>query len=133
MMLDALNTGAEPDYRALYLAALDQWPAVVYHTAPVDRRAQIELDGLLALMPGGPNSNWPDDIGQPAGVYVAAEPDLVGKWAHAPTIDIWAVATPGLAHVIDHMNPGCWCITSNVPSDRLTLIKKEHDPCQPNP
>src|SRR4051794_15348453 len=96
-MLAALDVGAEPDYGRLLRAAMfPDPPAVVYHTAPRTARESIRAQGLRASQPGDGGSWAPSkaicemlQASQPPGVYVGAEPDVRGAWAHWAAWDVW--------------------------------------------
>jgi len=125
-MLDALNTGAAPDYQALLHAA--QWPdppLFVFHTAPRAARHDIELGGLRVSQPGSDDTDspWadPDGVwaGQRPGVYVTDEPDVRGRWSRWPQWDVWRVNIVGLSLRPDVLNPRCWVLDGPVSPDRV--------------
>lgn len=136
-MLAALDEGATPDYAALLEAArFLPPPQTCYHTAPITAREAIRAAGLRP----GAGENWNGNAdGQPLGVYIGAQPDLRGLWAHTDAWDIWAIDMSELregdgpdswGH--DRLNPGCWLIRGQVPPSRLMLWRagvthtKEH-------
>jgi len=126
-MLDALEAGAEPDYQVLLKAA--KWPGLpnpAYHTTSRALRSTIFLNGLRMWMPQ--NGNWSRlicEADQPTGVYVAPDPDEHGVWSHwGDDFDVWVIDTTDLPHTPDLLNPGSYCITTDVPETRLTLWEK---------
>jgi hypothetical protein len=122
-MLALLDAGAEPRYaQLLEQASFPDPPGTVYHTAPVHKRDAILREGLRAADPtAGPH--WePHHLCLPQpGVYVGAEPDIQGIWAHWPAWDVWAVARGSLPWRHDRVNPGCWSFTEDVPPGAVVL------------
>lgn len=121
-MLRAVEAGEEPDYRKLYLAAVRVAPGkVAYHSAPSLLRAQIVAEGLRAALPS--DSHWNiNAAGQPKAVYLAPEPDEIGKWATTKQWDVWEVETNGLTWQHDQMNEGCWAVLGDIPADKIHLF-----------
>lgn len=120
-MLAALAAGAEPDYQALYREVTQRpLPSKAYHTAPTEFRYLIGNLGLRRARPEDGYWNI-NAAGQPEGVYVAAEPDIRGRWAATDEWDIWEVHTEGLTWAHDLLNPGCWAILENIRPARLVL------------
>jgi hypothetical protein len=127
----ALDAGAEPDYPMLLRAAMfPEPPTVVFHTAAPAARDSILREGLRTSDPGQ-SEHWkvtaPDCIAiqarQPHGIYVAAEPDELGVWAHWPAWDVWRIELGALPWQHDELNPGCWVITAPVPPVQATLYQ----------
>jgi hypothetical protein len=58
---------------------------------------------------------------QPPGVYVCAEPDRRGMWAHWPSWDVWRIDRGALPWAHDELNPECWRLCAPVPAERLEL------------
>lgn len=130
-MLAALDAGAAPNYaRLLHEATFIPPPPIVFHTGPPAGRDSILREGLRVSDPGQ-SEHWkvtaPDCIaiqaGQPAGIYVARDPDELGVWSHWPAWDVWAVVVRDLPWKHDELNPGCWVITAPVPPEQLTLYQ----------
>jgi hypothetical protein len=126
-MLALLDEGSAPDYQELLRAAMFcDPPALVYHTAPSDRRNSILKDGLMVRQPGHAG-NWKAASTsmivstQPAGVYVAASPDERGIWSHWQSWDVWEIKLEGLTWSHDELNPGCWCLLDGAPASALRL------------
>lgn len=125
-LLEALDRGDDPVYTALLEAAtFPPPPPVVYHTASTGIREQVLRAGLEARQPG-PAGNWPQAIHwleekQPPGVYVAAEPDRIGVFAHWESWDVWEVRLGDLPWQHDRVNPGCWSLDKNVPAGQVRL------------
>ena len=135
-MLAALDSGADPDYAALFHAATHpEPPARVYHTAPRSARESILRRGLEASQPGRGGSWAPYrevcvrlQAAQPPGVYVAAQPDRRGVWAHWPEWDVWEVDLAGLLWAHDALNPGCWSVPASIPPDCIRLAWPVEEP-----
>lgn len=121
-MLAALDQGAEPDYRALYLKALWPDPYVGYHTASIGARDSIRSLGLLAGRPHLGNWEAYDVEFQPRGVYLGPLPDYGGRYAHWPSWDIWSVDLTGLDLEWDTVNHGARYTTESIHPDRLRLM-----------
>jgi len=128
-MLAALDGGAVPDYVALRESAtfIDP-PALVYHTAPTSDRRKIRGHGLIVCQPGKGGAWAPDreickmlQAAQPPGVYVTAEPDSRGVFAHWPAWDVWEVRRLDLPWRHDRLNPGCWSLSQDVPEQQVRL------------
>lgn len=123
-MLAALEGGADPDYRTLYLAVVRKpMPEVAYHTSPREFRDTIKAEGLKKALP----SDGPWNInahGQPRAVYVGPEPDLIGKWATTDEWDVWEVHTGGTEWIHDPINEGCWAILEDIPPHRVVLFER---------
>jgi hypothetical protein len=128
-MLAALDAGAGADYAALlHAATFTEPPAVVYHTAPVARRAIIRTGGLAVCQPGQGGSWAPNkeicvmlQASQPPGVYLTREPDRRGIFAHWPAWDVWEVRRLGLPWRHDCLNPGCWSLKEDVPACQVRV------------
>lgn len=120
-MLAALDQGSEPDYGKLLDEALFQpISPIVYHTASTRARQSIGQFGLRMAKPAAGRFGHMA-AGQPAGVYVAATPDIEGRWTPEPTWDIWAIDTIGLAWTHDRLNPGNWVLLNDVQAFAATL------------
>lgn len=121
-MLVALENGAEPDYRKLYIAAVRVPLALTaYHTSPVEFHAQIAAEGLRMALPS--DGRWNINAsGQPKGVYLGPQPDYNGQWAVTDHWDIWQVDTTGLPWQHDPMNETCWVVEQDIPPERLTFF-----------
>ena len=120
-MLTALEQGAEPDYRKLYLAAV-RVPLTpkAYHTAPAEFRAQIAAQGLLMALPS--DGKWNINASsQSRAVYLGPEPDEIGKFALTEAWDVWEVDTNGLTWEHDKMNEGCWAVLMDIPVEKIRL------------
>lgn len=101
-------------------------PSQVFHCAPVSARAAIEREGLRASSPA--RGTWGDNAaGQPAGIYVSLQPDLIGMWTREREWDVWRVDAIGLALEPDGLNDGCFRIDGNVPASRLTHVMRVND------
>jgi hypothetical protein len=128
-MLHALECGEPADYQHLLRRARPDLPAVAYHCAPASARATIEREGLRATVPDE-SGRWPHGCaaGQPAGVYVDAQPDVRGVWAHDQAWDCWAVSTAYLEWDHDELNPGSWRLLGDVLPERLQLHSSHQRP-----
>jgi len=128
-MLSALDDGAAPDYQALLRAAMfPDPPDVLYHTAPTSQRETILAQGLRVSQPGEGGSWAPSkeickmlQSSQPPGIYVTAEPDAIGVWAHWSAWDVWEVRREEIPWAHDELNPGCWSLRADVPPEALQL------------
>lgn len=127
-MLALLQYGVFNDYQALY-KAVTQVPLgkTAYHTAPVEFRGKINAQGLKRALPAdGP---WNINAGgQPLAVYVALEPDLVGRFALTDAWDIWEIDTEGLPWEFDQMNEGCYAILQDIPREKIRLLHAAWSP-----
>jgi len=124
-MLVLLASGAEPDYRALYLAVVRKPLAeIAFHSAPSEFRESIQQHGLRMALPSDGRWNM-NAHGQPRAVYLGPEPDERGRWATTDEWDIWEVRTEGLEWQHDPINESCWAVTQDIAPDRIRLVSTQ--------
>jgi hypothetical protein len=128
-MLAALDAGSLLSYAALlHDATFIDPPRVLYHTAPPFRTGIIAAGGLKMCQPGQGGAWAPYRelckmlrASQPPGVYVAAEPDVRGIYAHWQTWDVWQVTRGNWPWEHDHVSLGCWSLSVDVPACSVRL------------
>jgi hypothetical protein len=129
LMLAGLDADPEADYAVLHRAAVFRDPPpVLYHTAPVSRRAVIAASGLKACQPGQGGA-WAlhKEIckmlraSQRPGVYVARKPDKIGLHAHWAAWDVWEVERLAIPWRHDLVSIGCWSLDEDVPAAQVRL------------